>query len=322
MDSMENKCYNLKHMKRILKILGLIVLAAAVYSFIPVVGFYLQKDPAPYTNEQAVERLKNNKGDYFEFVVLGDDHAGFIYNDSMTLKMVRSINREGRFKKIPIDFAMISGDVTFRGSTWDYRIYNKMRSRIKMPVISVVGNHDDDKGGAALFKKYAGEGELSFADRNCYFIVIDNAMGNLNDAQFSRLEEDLKTSLSYAHRFVVMHKPATSPYFQSWYRPERNPWSYRFMKLCEKYKVDMVFSGHEHMFNEKTFGGVKYIVSAGGGMPPNIPDSDGGFLHYIVVRVRGDYVDYEVRKIFPPVWEYLTLYMWKDAFYFLKNALS
>ena len=309
-------------MKKILKIVVLLVLAAAIYSFIPVVGLYLEKDPAPYTNDEVAGKLKANKGDYFEFIVLGDNHAGFIFNDSMTLKLIHSMNREDRFRKAPIDFAIISGDLTFRGSAWDYRIFNKIRSRIKLPVISAVGNHDDDKGGATLFKKYAGSGELAFADRNCYFIVIDNVLGNVTDAQFSKLEEDLKKSSDYVHRFIIMHKPATSPYFQSWYRPERNPWSYRFMKLCEKYKVDIVFAGHEHMFNEKTFGGVKYIVSAGGGMPPNIPDSDGGFLHYMTVRVRGDYVDYEVRRIFPPVWEYLTLYMWKDAFYFLKNALS
>ena len=309
-------------MKKILKIIGLVVLAAAIYSFIPVAGLYLEKDPAPYTNDEAAGKLKANKGDYFEFIVLGDNHAGFILNDSMTLKIIRSINRESRFKKVPIDLAVISGDVTFRGSAWDYRIYNKIRARIKLPVISAVGNHDDDQGGAMLFKKYAGPGELSFADRNSYFIVIDNAVGNINDARLSKLEEELKKSSDYAHRFVILHKPAVSPYFQSWYRPERSPWSYRFMKLCEKYKVDMVFSGHEHMFSEKKFGGVKYIVSAGGGMPPNIPDSGGGFLHYVVVRVHGDYVDYEVRKIFPPVWEYLTLYIWKDAFYFLKNVLS
>ncbi len=309
-------------MKKTLKILCAIVLAAAVYSFMPVVGLYLQKDPKPYTNEEASGKLKSNKGDYFEFIVLGDNHSGFILNDSMTLKLIRSINREGRFKKAPIDFAIISGDVTFRGSEWDYRAYNKIRSRIKLPVISAVGNHDYDRGGAKLFKNYADQNSLSFADRNCYFIIIDNATGTMTDAQFANLEEELKISSGYTHRFVIMHKPAISPYFQSWYRPERNPWSYRFMKLCEKYKVDIVFSGHEHMYNEKTLGGVKYIVSAGGGMPPHIPDSDGGFLHYVAVRVHGDYVDYEVRKIFPPVWEYLTFYMWKDAFYFLKNVLS
>ena len=138
----------------------------------------------------------------------------------------------------------------------------------------------------------------------------------------SIFEEDLKRSSAYAHRFIIMHKPPISPYFQSWYRPELSPWSYRFMKLCEQYKVDMVFSGHEHLFKEKSFGGVKYITSGGGGMPTQIPASGGAFLHYTVVRVYGDYIDYEVRKIFPPVWEYLTLYMWKDAFYFLKDVLS
>ena len=309
-------------MKKLAKIIAILILAAAVYSFIPVVGLYLQKDPVPYTNAQVAEKVKNNKGSYFEFIVLGDNHSGFIINDGATLKLIRNINHEGRFRKIPIDLAIIAGDVTFRGSEWDYRVYNRIRSRFKMPVISAMGNHDDDHGGSKLFKKYAGNGELSFADRNCFFIVIDNSIGDMSDEQFAALEEGLQQSAGYTHRFVIIHKPPISPYFQSWYRPERNPWSYRFMKLCEKYKVDIVFSGHEHMFKEKRLGGVRYIVSGGGGMPQNISDSDGGFLHYTVVRVDGDYVDYEVRKIFPPIWEYLTLYMWKDAFYFLKNVLS
>jgi hypothetical protein len=38
------------------------------------------------------------------------------------------------------------------------------------------------------------------------------------------------------------------------------------------------------------------------------------------VRVYGDYVDFEVRKVFPPLWEYLTYYMWKELFYMLKSV--
>ncbi|MDO8525330.1 MAG: metallophosphoesterase [Candidatus Omnitrophota bacterium] len=309
-------------MKKTLKITALIILAAAVYSFIPVVGLYLQKDPEPYTNAQAVEKLKNHKGDYFEFIVLGDNHSGLILNDSATLKVARSINREGRFKKVPIDFVLISGDITFRGYPWDYRVFNRIRSMIKMPVISAMGNHDEDQDDGGLFKKNIGAKDFAFSDRNSYFIVLDNISGTLEEAQFSWLEETLAKAPSYAHRFICLHKPPIAPYFQSWYRPEKNLWSYRFMKLCEKYKVDMVFSGHEHMFKEKSFGGVKYITSGGGGMPTQIPSSGGAFPHYTVVKVYGDYVDYEVRLIFPPVWEYLTFYMWKDAFYFLKNAFS
>ncbi|MEI7671567.1 MAG: tripartite tricarboxylate transporter permease, partial [Deltaproteobacteria bacterium] len=73
------------------------------------------------------------------------------------------------------------------------------------------------------------------------------------------------------------------------YGPETGIWAYRFMKLCEKYKVDMVFTGHEHMFKKLSHGGVQYITSGGGGMPMQIPTSDGGYHHYLVVRVFGDY---------------------------------
>jgi len=309
-------------MKKVITIIIALILAAAVYSFVPVVGLYLQKDPVPYSNAQAVEKLKQNKGEHFEFIVFSDNHAGLIFNDSATLKITRSINREGRFRKVPIDFTAVSGDVTFRGSSWDYRTYNKIRSRVKMPVISAVGNHDDDQGGAKLFKKYVGQTSISFADRNSYFMMIDNAINNVSDMQFAALEEELKNSSVYAHRFIFLHKAPLSPYFQGWYRPELSPWSYRFMKLCEKYKVDIVFSGHEHMFKEEKLGRVTYMTSAGGGMLLHMPGPDGGFLHYTVVRVYGDYVDYEVRRILPPVWEFLTYYMWKDAFYFLKAALS
>lgn len=308
-------------MKRLIKILAIIILLAAAYSFIPVVALYLGKDYAPHTNDYAVEKLKNNSGGYFEFVVFGDNHSGLIFDDSATLKLVRGINREGRFKKVPVDFVAVAGDATFRGEAWDYKIYNKIRSLIKWPVITAMGNHDKDKGGIKHFKKYMGKDEIAFHDRNSYFIVIDNVINDLTEEQFSRVEDEFKNSSAYAHRFVIMHKLPISPYQQSWYRPELSLWSYRFMKLCEKYNVDIVFGGHEHMFKELNLGGVKYITSGGGGMITHTPRYDGGFLHYIVVKVYGDYVSYEVRKIFPPLWEFFTYYMWKDIFYFLKDAL-
>jgi 3',5'-cyclic AMP phosphodiesterase CpdA len=308
-------------MKRFIRTILLVVVFASVLSLIPVLDLYIKKAPVTYTNDEAVKKLEGNKGDYFGFIVFGDNHAGLILNDSAALRLVNSMNRETRFKKLPIDFVMSSGDVTFRGSAWDYSIYNKIRSAIKYPVISGIGNHDDDNVGYGRFKKYIEKDEFSFADRNSYFIVLNDIVGEVSDEQFSWLESELVKAQGYKHRFIVMHKPPFSPYQQAWYRPELGAWSHRFMKLCEKYKVDMVFSGHEHMSRERTFGGVRYITGGGGGMISNIPTWDGGFLHYAVVRVNGDYIDYEIRKIFPPVWEFFTYYMWKDIFYFLKEAL-
>lgn len=239
-------------MPRYIKVFLIIIFCMIIYSLIPVMFLYHGKDVSPYTNEHAIRLLENKTGEYFEFIVFGDNRAGLILCDSATLKIVRSINSEDRFKKVPIDFVIVLGDIVFKGSKWDYSIYNKLCSLIKYPVISVEGDHEgDEKSGPKDFQKYIGKSEVSFGMRNYYFITLDNRNGNLNDEQFTRFEEELNKSLSYKHRFVFMHKPPFSPYQQSWYRPELNSWAYRFMKLCEKYKVDIVFCGHEHMFKEE-----------------------------------------------------------------------
>jgi len=307
-------------MKKIVRVFFILLAILTVYSFIPVIPLYLSSDPDSYTNKDAIDKLKSNTGDYFEFMILGDNHAGLIFDDSAALKLIRNINRENRFKKVPIDFVGVAGDVTYRGSPWDYRIFNKLRARINLPVICTMGNHDDEKDDGELFKKYAGSKEFAFSDRNSHFIFLDNGENDLTENQFSFLEDELKKSASFNHRFVILHKSPTS-FQQTWFRPEMSPWSYRFMKLCENYKVDIVFSGHEHMFRASSFGGVKYVTSGSGGIITHIPLRDGGFLHYVVVRVYGDYVDYEVRRVAPPFWEFLTYYMWKDIFYFLKGIV-
>lgn len=299
-----------------------VVLASSLYSMVPLIGLYVQKDPPIVTNAQAISKIKANEGPLQSFIVFGDNHAGLFFDDSATLKLAARMNREGRFKKMPVDFVISPGDVTFRASAWDYRNWNKIKSRIKYPVLCGMGNHDNDRDEKEekLFRKYNGAKEFSFANKNSYFMVLDDNDGGLTDKQLARFEEELKASSAYVNRFVIMHKAPISPYQQSWYRPELSPWAYKFMKLCEKYSVDIVFSGHEHMSKTMSFGGVTYVITGGGGIITQIPEWDGGFLHYVVVRVCGDYVDFEVRKVFPPVWEYFTYYMWKNLFYFLKDV--
>lgn len=311
-------------MKKSLIVISLLITGLALYSLAPVCVLYLKSDPAPYSNEESIDRLKKNDGHYFKFIATGDIHAGLIYDDSAALKEIRSMNREDRFKdKIPVDFVIVAGDVTFRGTPWHYRVFNRLRSMIKYPVICAIGNHDDDSAeGLKLFEKYIGKSEFSFTDRNCYFIVINNGINDISNEQFAWIEAELKKSAPYAHRFIILHKQPLSSYQQTWYRPGLSRWSYKFMKMCEKHKVDMVIGGHEHMFRELVHGGVKYITCGGGGMITWAPSGDGGYLHYVSVRVYGDYVDYEVRKIFPPFWEYITYYMWKDLYYLMKDVLS
>lgn len=152
---------------------------------------------------------------------------------------------------------------------------------------------------------------------------MDNKDGNMTDKQFEWLELQLKKGQSYKHIFIALHKPPYNPYQQSWYRIETCPWSHRFMKMCEKYKVSMVFSGHEYVTRVAEFGGVKYLVSGGGGaLLHEAPTWNNSFLHYYAIKVNGDYIDYEVRKVSPPIWLYFGFYLWRDAVYFVKDLMN
>jgi len=332
--NIDNSCRSGGAGRRILGILFAVVVLLCLYSLAPVIMFIFKPALEGYTqNIETTEKFKNKSGDNFAFLVISDTATGILPTESAALKLISRMNREDRFRndkdnteKIPIDFAVNVGDVTYRGTDDHFRSYMKMESMIKYPVLNVKGNHDDDgdrEGQEPLFGKYCGEKEFSFTDRNSYFIVLDDSDSDFTAEQFEWFEKELKKSAHYDNRFVFMHKPPFNPYQQSWYRIETCPWSYPFMKMCERYKVTAVFSGHEYVQRTVKFGGVTYVVSGGGGsLLHEAPSWDNSVLHYIFVKVNGDYVDYEIRKVFPPLWEYFTFYLWKDLIFFVKDLLN
>lgn len=308
-----NTKFNKRHLGRVL---WLLVMLAVIYSFLPLISFQLVRPAEKSCNNQAsVEQLKKNEGAYFSFIVFGDNHSGLFLNDAATLKEIWYMNREDRFRKAPIDFVLSTGDVSLDGEPGHFKAYKKMQKLIKFPVIAAIGNHDPEK----LFLEYCGEKEFTFKDRNSYFIIIDNSGGELTETQFAWLEDRLKEGQRYDNIFIAMHKAPFDPYQQDWYNMDNMPWAYKFRKLCAKYKVKMVFAGHKHMYKHERFDGVDYIVTGGGGMITEIPESEGGFLHYIRVLVNHDYVTFEVRKVSPPLWEYPAYYIWKELVYWFRN---
>ena len=289
------------------------IVIGIIYSFLPLIPFWLMKPALLEDNNQAnVEKIKDNKGSYFSFIVFGDNHNGLFTNDASTLKLIWHMNREDRFKKVPIDFVLNAGDVTLDGSAWDFKAWKKMQKLIKYPVVAAIGNHDDRK----LFKEHCGDLQFAFPNRNSYFIVVDNEGGS---PDFEWLEKELKKGQKYAHIFITMHKPPFDPYQQEWYNIDNAPWAYKFRKMCAEYDVDIVFSGHKHMFQRNEFDGVENVCTGGGGMLIEIPEADGGYLHYVRVMVNNDYVTYEVRKISPPLWLHVTYYLGKEALYWIRN---
>jgi predicted phosphodiesterase len=298
------------------RILIAVLLIIIAYSAAPLVPHLFRSAASnDENNRTAIEKLKGNKGAYFSFIVFGDSHSGLLFNDASTLKLIWHMNREDRFRKIPIDFVLSAGDVTLNGKRGHFVASKKMQRLIKYPFLTAIGNHDD----RTLFREYYGDSQFAFADRNSYFIVVDNE-GAGPDLVW--LEEELKIGKNYAHTFVAMHKPPCDPYQQDWYNIDNAPWAYKLRKLLGQYRVNMVFAGHKHMFKHQNFDGVDYITTGGGGMLLEIPESEGGYLHYVRVMVNNDYVTYEVRKISPPLWLHATYYSFKEALYWLRNLFG
>ena len=90
---------------------------------------------------------------------------------------------DGGTKCIPV---LALGDITNGGSVRDYRIFNKIRSRIKWPVVCAIGNHDAED----RFRRNMGRYEYSFSNRNSYFIIVNNVRADLPDSQFDWLEQE------------------------------------------------------------------------------------------------------------------------------------
>ena len=57
-------------------------------------------------------------------------------------------------------------------------------------------------------------------------------------------------------------------------------------ELFKKYKVDAVFSGHEHLYNKQFHDGTTYIITALSGEYPFVPEDQGGFYHFLKIDVR------------------------------------
>jgi len=68
----------------------------------------------------------------------------------------------------------------------------------------------------------------------------------------------------------------------------------RLEALFAKFKVDAVFSGHEHYYERRTVDGFPHIITGGGGAPMYDKEEYGGFSHFVQVTVDGDKVSAEV----------------------------
>jgi 3',5'-cyclic AMP phosphodiesterase CpdA len=210
-----------------------------------------------------------NEDSGFSFAVVGDSGSGG--------KGQRAVARLlGLLKP---ELILHTGDVVYPDGEerhYDRRFFEPYRELIRdVPVFPVLGNHDVRRGNGAAFlenfhppvdspgstKRY-----YSFDWGDAHFVALDselyyNDKGSSTERQRVFLERDL-ISTRKRWKVAFLHR---SPYSSSRHGGDEMV-RYDLEPLFAKYGVDLVFAGHDHVYERTVpIRGVTYVVSGGGG---------------------------------------------------------
>jgi 3',5'-cyclic AMP phosphodiesterase CpdA len=208
----------------------------------------------------------------FSFAVVGDSGSG----GKGQLAVAALLGR------LEPDLILHTGDVVYPGGEerhYDRRFFAPYRSLIKdVPVFPVLGNHDvRQENGAAFLENFhppldrpgSTKRYYSFDWGDAHFVALDSELyyhdkGSSATRQKAFLERDL-LSTSKRWKVAFLHR---SPYGSSRHggderiRADLEP-------LFARHGVDLVFAGHDHVYERTVpIRGVSYVLSGGGGKYP------------------------------------------------------
>ncbi len=167
-----------------------------------------------------------------------------------------------------VDLHFLMGDIVDRGETyeqWDF-YYQAMVARGSSAIFATtIGNHDV-KGSRDFYNatfEYEKNGLENLPDTSGYFdlpyarvIMIDTEKPSTFEAQQSWLKDTVAAS-NKPYNIVLMHRSVFPIYYVE---PHMQVWS----DVFEETGVDLVLSGHDHIYSRTTVNDVTYIVTGSG----------------------------------------------------------
>lgn len=212
----------------------------------------------------------------YTFVQMSDTQIGFfdynsgcMHSDSLFDACVKELNR------IRPALVVITGDLVDDPREPNFSlqdsIYRANLAKIdpSIEVFDLPGNHDIQPYNAAKREEYIqqrGYSQFSVIREGCAFIGIDSDcikdnVTDLEEAQWTWMEEQLKAAASCRHRFIFLHCPVIrhaidepEDYFN--FPVDKRA---RYIALFKQYGVEAVFSGHTHMENYLVYDGIQFI---------------------------------------------------------------
>ena len=175
----------------------------------------------------------------FSFVVYGDSRSNPEMHGELAQRML----------EVEPDFIINTGDLVKNGKEyelWETEFFTPLETLIShIPIYPCLGNHEKkSKYYFNFFSLPHNESWYSFDYGNARFIALDSNVPYKPDSeQYQWLVAELKKNDSI-WKFVYFHHP---PYSSGKHKSDlaiRDSWAPLFMR----YGVDVVFNGHEHIY--------------------------------------------------------------------------
>lgn len=190
--------------------------------------------------------------DTLRFILMGDTQR--FYDEAASF--VENVNQQQN-----IDFVIHAGDISDFGLSQEFEWIARIMSDLKVPYITVIGNHDMIANGPKVYKKMFGPLNFSFIYSGVKFIFHDSNSreygfnGEVPDLEW--IAGELETSENFDWAIPVSHMPPFS--LDTDLDKEEE-----FASLLGKSgKVSLSLHGHEHNFSivDKYDNGVTYVVA-------------------------------------------------------------
>lgn len=234
---------------------------------------------APYRTAPQLARLSASpraEGERFRFEVIGDAEPGrfwfsralFNKETGAFWKLLRRADRAGA------DFIVQLGDMVSRGSLRNFLSFflNLRAHAPRTPYLTVIGNHDRrDPHGVSddrVYRELFGGTDYAFTRAGWRFVVVDSSAGRITKEQLKWLSEVVDRDLPTV---VFTHiPPAPLGEWTDFGRKGAGGFregSVEFMRLMSERGVKRVYMGHVHALDTLERGGVRYVLTGGGGSP-------------------------------------------------------
>ncbi len=239
-------------------------------------------------------RLPGATGDTVSFGVLGDAEPSrfWIYR--------KLFNREGVFhdqmhevQKLPLTFTVQLGDMVSKGTVDNYESFFRGLRRVwtGRPYLTVIGNHDrsrpNGKSHSTMYRGLFGRPNYFFDQGGVRFVVLDSSAKRVTKSQLRWLTLVLDHP---GRKIVFTHMPPVQLSLWGGVGKVHELGGFiggakEFADIVSAAKVSRVYMGHVHAFGVQDHGGVRYVLTGGGGSALFPSGNDDLFHHYLTVEI-------------------------------------